>query len=273
VVSFRVPASEEGRLWGTLLYNTLISVPGAKEKLSRPGEDIFSNTAKWGANYLFPGVSPAITTTKNLEQMILEGKNPEDPYRGQPSANKQLFDAGGVDRAQAIAGYTLNELGGPGEIAAVMAMNFGVLDKRAGDALKKRLALDKTPLVERVPLAKNMFSFDNYADYRTQKIAELEEKQLRARARLVMSDSVRGLYDYYWRNSGRKDLTPDDRRRLGAASYFVNRIWGDLQNPNSFYARAAHAAGPDGSNGAKATVKRDLDAASAAVLARFSTAP
>ncbi|HEU4344060.1 MAG TPA: hypothetical protein VFU31_21100 [Candidatus Binatia bacterium] len=271
VVSFRVPASEEGRLWGTLLYNTLVSIPGAKERLARPGEDLLSNTAKWAGNYLLPGISPAITTTRNLEKMILEGKNPEDPYRGQPSANKQLFDAGGVDRAQAIAGYTLNELGGPGEIAAVMAMNFGVLDPRAADALKKRLAMDKTPLPERVPLAKNMFSYDNYAQYRTEKMAELEENQLRARARLVMSDSVRGLYDYYWKNIERKkSLTPEELNKLSAAAYFVNHLWGNLNNPDSFYARAARSAGPDGSKQSRETVRRDLDQAAAPALARFS---
>lgn len=273
VVSFRIPSSEEGRLWGTLLYNTLSSIPGAKEKVARPGTDLMSNVGDWAKNNLSVGISPAIETSGNLYQMIALGRNPEDSFRGQPAANQRLFDAGGVERAQAIAGYTLNQLGGPGEIAAVMAMNAGILDKRATDALKKRIASDKTPLPERLPLAKNMFSYDNYASFREQKQADIADQQLRAKARLVMSENVQALYDFYYKNVKHHDkLQGGDQIRYRIASAFVSQIWGDLKNPNSFYARAAHAVGPDGSKMARETVRRDLDQALSGAMIEFQRA-
>jgi hypothetical protein len=116
-----------------------------------------------------------------------------------------------------------------------------------------------------------MFAYDNYARFREQKQADLAEEQLRAKSRLVMSDDVRAMYDFYYRNLKHKhELKGDDVRRFEIASIFVNDIWGKLNERGSFYSKAAHAVGPDGSRGARETVKRDLDAASARLLLRFN---
>lgn len=272
-VSLRIPASEEGRLWGILLYNTMISAPGAKEKLSRPGEGFVSNLGNWAANYAAPGISPIIETGVNLKDMILLGRNPKDAYRNQPAANQGMFDAGGMDRAQAIAGYTLNQLGSVGELGGVMAANFGLLDERALNALSKRLPGDLRAWNERIPFIKTALSHDNYAQYREEKIPELEEQRIRAKARLAMPTEVRGLYDFYYRNLNRKDkLTQSEKFQFQAASAFVNNVWGDLPNTNSYYAKAAHAVSKDGSSAAKETLQRDLLNASAPHLTAFKNA-
>lgn len=275
VVSLRLPASEEGRLWGVLLYNLMVSAPGAKDKLSRPGKGVIENTGEWIKNYLLPGMSPLIETPLDLQNMILLGRNPQDPYRGTPAANPKLFDAGGVDRAQAIAGYTLNQLGSPGELAGVLAANFGLLDERALNALNQRLATDKRPWDEKIPFLKTAVSHDNYATYRTEKAAQLVEDQLRAKARLLMSGETRALYDFYYKNVNRKEkLNENEQQQFDLASDFVRNIWGTLTiegepNPDSFYSKAAHAVGEDGSRAAKETVKRDLDQAAAGHIANF----
>lgn len=275
VVSLRLPASEEGRLWGVLLYNMMISTPGGKEALGRPGQGVVGNTGQWAVNYLAPGVSPIIETTDNLKDMILIGRNPIDPYRGQPAANPRLFDAGGVDRAQAVAGYTLNQLGSAGELAGVIAANFGLLDDRALNALNQRLATDKRPWDERVPFLRTAVAHDNYAQYRGEKTAALEEEKLRAKARLLISNETRALYDFYYRNIDRKEkLTDVEREQFDIAQDFVKNIWGTLTvdghpNPDSFYSKAAHAVSKDGSRMAQETVRRDLDAAAAGHIANF----
>lgn len=275
VVSLRLPASEEGRLWGVLLYNLMVSTPGAKEQLGRPGTGVVENTSGWAFNYLLPGMSPIIETTDSLKDMILLGKNPPDPYRGTPAANPKLFDAGGVDRAQAIAGYTLNQLGSPGELAGVLAANFGLLDERALSALNQRLATDKRPWDEKLPFLRTAVSHDNYAQYRSEKGAQIAEDQLRAKARLLMSGETRALYDFYYKNVNRKEkLNENEQQQFDLASDFVRHIWGTLTiegepNPDSFYSKAAHAVGEDGSRAAKETVKRDLDQAAAGHIANF----
>jgi hypothetical protein len=58
--------------------------------------------------------------------------------------------------------------------------------------------------------------------------------------------------------------------RFKAASQFVSKVWGKLDDPDSFYAKAAQAA-TEGSSRAKDTVKRDMDTAAAPYLAVFET--
>jgi hypothetical protein len=275
VVSLRLPASEEGRLWGVALYNMMVSAPGAKEKLGRPGQGAVENMGGWAVNYLAPGVSPIIETSTALKDMVLLGRNPQDPYRGQPAANPKLFDAGGVDRAQAIAGYTMNQLGSPGELAGILAANFGLLDDRALAALNQRLESDKRPWDEKIPFLRTAVSHDNYAQYREEKGAQIAENQLRAKARLVMSDDVRMLYDFYYRNVDRQNkLTETELDQFEVAKDFVKNIWGSLTiegepDPDSFYSKAAHASSKDGSRQAKETVRRDLNAAASGHIANF----
>lgn len=274
-VSFRIPASEEGRLWGTLLYQLMISAPGAYERIGQPGKGFVENVGSWAVNYLGPGLSPVLETASNLKDMILLGKNPEDPYRGQPAANDQLFEAGGVDRAQAIAGYVLNQLGSPGELVGVIAANFGILDSRALKSMSRRLPTDYKTWNDKLPFLKTAIAHDNYGQYRGEKIDQIEEDQLRAKARLVMPPEARSLYDFYYRQINRKGkLTERELEQFEVTSEFVNGVWGTLTidgepNPDSFYSKAAHAVGKDGSRQAKETFTRDLNAAASPYIAEF----
>lgn len=274
-VSFRIPASEEGRIWGVMMYQMMISAPGAREKIGQPGKGFVENMGSWAVNYLAPGVSPVIETAVNLKNMTLLGQNPVDSYRGQPAANKQMFDAGGMDRAQAIAGYTLNQLGSAGELAGVMAANFGLMDERALKSMSARLPTDYKSWNEKIPFLKTAIAHDNFGQYREEKEARLNEEQIRVKARLEMPPEARSIYDYYYRNIKRRDkLTDSETEQFEVAKEFVNKVWGTMNiegepNPDSFYGKAAHVVGPDGSREAKETFKRDLEAAAAPYIADF----
>jgi hypothetical protein len=270
VVSYRIPSSEEGREFGPLFYNLAATMLPGGEKVARPGETPVTAVGNWAMNSLLPQVSPAITTGKNLYEMIFTGKNPDDPFRGQPSANKVMFDAGGSERAQAIAGYAMNQLGFPGELAAIMAMNMGVLDERAANALKQRIPGDKTAWQEKAPLVKNLLSYDNYAQYRDEGAARKIEEQIRAKVRSIMSPEVQAIYNFYWKNYERQDkLDVTDKQRFVIASDFHNRF-GKLTEPGSLYARTAHAlTAKDASKESKKTARNDLDMASTPYVARW----
>jgi len=269
-VSFRLPASEDGRLWGSLLYSMMASTPWASEKLGKPGENMATSLGNWASNYMFPGVSPIITTTSALWSMIAKGVNPKDSYRNQPAANQELFDSGGMDRAQSIAGYVLNQAGSAGELAGVMAANFGILDERALNSLSTRLPGDYRTWTDKVPFLKTAVAHDNYAQYREEQISKLEEQRIRIKSRLLISPEVRSIYDFYYRNYTRKDkLSDSELGQLKVATEFVTRVWGKLGDPNRFYSQAAHAVGPDGSRQAKETFQRELNAASADLIAAF----
>ena len=269
-VSLRLPTSEEGITWGTALYSAM-----SNKQLDTPGQDTVDKMGQWVDSQLMPSESPSIKIGMNLYQMMLRGQNPTDPFRNQPAANPQLFEAGGMDRAQAIAGYTMNQLGGPGELGGIIAMNLGLLDQRAMDAMKHRLSTDKRSWDEKVPFLGAALSHDNYAQYRDEKLPEMEEKQLRARAKLVMTEDVRALYDFYQANSKRKDkMTDSELDQFKVAQSFVQHVWGTLTvkgepNPDSFYSKTAHAVGPDGSRQARATVKRDLEQAAEPYISDF----
>jgi hypothetical protein len=102
VVSIRLPASEQGRMWGPLFYNALVQMGPYSEILERPGSDPLKEFGRWAGNYALPGFSPLIETAAGTKKMIVEGKNPDDPYTGMPAANVQMFDAGwGNGREQA----------------------------------------------------------------------------------------------------------------------------------------------------------------------------
>jgi len=196
--------------------------------------------------------------------------NPKDSYRNQPAANQELFDSGGMDRAQSIAGYVLNQAGSAGELAGVMAANFGILDERALNSLSTRLPGDYRTWTDKVPFLKTAVAHDNYAQYREEQISKLEEQRIRIKSRLLISPEVRSIYDFYYRNYTRKDkLSDSELGQLKVATEFVTRVWGKLGDPNRFYSQAAHAVGPDGSRQAKETFQRELNAASADLIAAF----
>lgn len=279
VISVRIPSSEEGQTFGTMLYG-LMSAPGpAAAVAGQPGQGFTENLSNWGLNHIAPQINPAATTGINLIQMIGRGVNPPDLFRNRPTANPQLFDAGGLDRAEAIAGYTLNSLGGPGEIAAVLAANAGILDAKALDALKSRLSGEKRTLDEWVPAAGAVFSHDNYADYRDRRNTELQEKQDRAKAKGLMSRDARALYEFFWSKQDKQErLSLKEKQMFKIASYFVKDLWGEVnkdvvqQNVPGylFYNQAMQAVGPKGSRQRRATVRRDLDTAAADAIQMFN---
>jgi hypothetical protein len=273
VISFRIPASEEGITWGTFLYHALASAPGLHDQIGQPDKGWMHTMGSWAGDYLAPGLNPAITTLENTMVMIGTGENPEDPYTMHPSANEQMFDAGGMERAQAIAGYVMNELGGPGVLAGIMAANFGLMDERALNAFSKRLESDKKSWIESIPFSSTAFSFDNYAKYRTERLSQVEEDKLRAGARLLMPPRLKSMYDFYYRNSRRKDkLSDNELAQLEVASAWVRDVWGTLTiqgdpNPDSWYSKAGAAM--NGSRQAKTTFKRDIEAVSAEFVEEF----
>jgi len=271
VVSLRIPSSEEGQTFGNALYNAMISMPGVRDKLGKPGQDLVNSLGD-AAKSFGPELSPIITSTSDLMKMILSGHNPDDPWKGSPSANPQLFDAGGTDRAQAIAGYIMNKAGGPGEAAGILAANAGLLDERALQALSYRIEGDKRPWTEKFPFLTTAVAHDNYGQYREEKTQKLSEIKERAQARLVMPGELTKFYDFYYRNLNRQDkLDPHDSMRFRVASIFVNDIWGSSKDVGTFYNSAMHAVGPDGSKQAKETVRRDMMNASESLLAAWET--
>lgn len=272
VVSLRIPASEEGQTFGSALYMALTSLSGVQEKLGRPGKGVLETL---GAirDAVGPELSPLIQTSVELRRMIFDGKNPDDPKTGSPNANPQLFDAGGSDRAQAIAGYVMNNAGGPGEAAAIIAGNLGLLDERALGALSHRLASDKRPWTERFSFLTTAVAHDNYGQYREEKSTQLADEQERARARLVMPREVQPLYDFYYRNLQRQEkLDPSDQVRFAVSQMFVQDVWGSAKRDGTFYNAAMHATSKDGSRQARDTVKRDLLTATEALRAAWESA-
>lgn len=267
VMSFRIPSSEEGRLWGTLFYNMLTTIgPSGAE---RAGATFPSEMVGWMKNYFLPGVSPVIETAGATFEM-LGGKNPDDPYRGGPSANKQLFDAGwGEGRGQAIFGYLMNQAGGWGQMVATVGVITGAFDPRVRDQLKKRLSDDKTPLTDWFALSRSAITYDNYSSFREEKGANVMEEQIRAKSKMVMSQDVQDLYNFYWRNNDRKDrLDAVDYGRLQAAREFVTKVWGKLDDPDSYYNKAAYAV-TEGSKENRRTVMESMDHAAEPYIAVF----
>jgi hypothetical protein len=290
VVSLRIPDSEEGRTWGPLLYNLLTSmpkvevgqntkegwqkafeIPSVSEKMGRPGENPVTAIARWAVNEATPSRSPVFEVSGNLFSMTFKGENPPDEFRGgQPSANKMLFDAGwGEGRGEAILGYTLNQLGFAGDVASTMMMNMGMLDQKASSALKQRLASDKTPLIERIPALKSAFSYDNYASYRDEESARLEEVKIRARLRANLPPEVKEIYDFYWKNYKRQEkLDVIDRLKFNVSKDLMNG-WGKINDPTSMFSTIGHAFGKDGSKMARDSAIEHIERLAAPKVAKW----
>ena len=267
VMSFRIPSSEEGRLWGTLFYNMLTTL--GPEGAERAGATFPNEAYRWMKDYFLPGLSPVIETAQATTSMV-GGKNPENTYTGGPAANKQLYDAGwGEGRGQAILGYLLDQAGGWGQMVATAGVISGAFDPRMRDQVKKRLSDDKTPLTDWFALSRSAISYDNYSGYREEKGADVKEEMLRAKSKMVMTQDVQDLYNFYWRNNTRKgNLDAADYGRLQAAREFVTKVWGKLDNPDSFYNKAAYAVN-EGSKENRRTVMESLDHAAEPYIATF----
>jgi len=274
VFSLRIPASEEGRLWGRLLYDVMsnTSLLGIKDKAGRPGQNVITAIGNWLKDNVIPGINPVIKTGGAIYDMAALGENPEDKFRGQPMANPRMFDAGGMQRLQAGLGATLNQMGGPGEAMAALLRLAG-MDRRAFDPSTYRSSDDIESLVQKFPVLKNMFSFDNYAEHRKEANEKLDDQRIRAQAKTLLGDEAGGIYDFYWRNLKRKDkLDQRDKARFDVAKQFVTQIWGDKTAEGSFYNRAAYVSSGEASKQAVETFKRDLATVSAQYVALYRLA-
>lgn len=307
VVSQRIASSEQGKLWGTMIYQMLSGMPGAKEKLSRPGYGLKENMWSWLRDYAMVGPNPMFETGLNVGLMSMAGKNPEDSFTGKPAANKELFKGEELvnvnpfptkygpyvsptlgPRGEAIAGYTLQRFGFAGEMAALAAVNLGLLDERTINTLQRKMDGEKASIISKLPVIKSMLSYDNYARYRDEQNADIMEQHLRDKAHLVMSRDVEQLFRTFTLNNGRiheediqtKKITQGDWERFLIARDWSREIWGTTTNrlaqpgsiaeqrANEFYSKALHAV-TEGSPQAKATVRRDLDQASEPYVLRF----
>lgn len=270
-VSFRMPSSEEGRLWGALLYNML---SGIDPEVSRAGKGVAGNIGDWLLSQGLPGANPSFKTGSEQFNLWIRGVNPQDSFRGGSVANEEMFKAGGTARLQANTGSLLNNLGDAGALAGVVAQSLGIMDPRA--LSPNQAAADKLPDLSKLPILKGAISYDNYAQFRDKRNAELEEQKYGARAKLLLSDDQRMLYDFYNKNSNPavfKTLDPVDRARYAIARNWHNYVWGQRDQPNRFYARALAAVGTDGSGEARKTVKADLEQVSKAFIDQFRLAP
>lgn len=230
VVSLRVPASEEGKTFGPLFYNMMVS---QDEELRMPGMDVGDAFRSWVHNQTLPGANPFIEIGGNTFSMVT-GENPDDEFTGYPAANPLLYDAGwGDGRGEAITGYILNKSGWLPQVVGTMAANFGMLDERAMNIFTRRLAEDKVPLAERIPGAGAMLSYDNYSATRERGEKREEHESVEAQARMMIPPEYKEMLDFYHKNNGRKkEMDAYELVRLTAAHGF-ERTWGDVLNPPS----------------------------------------
>lgn len=278
-VSLRIPSSEEGREWGSLAYQLVAS---GTESLRTPGID---NPLKaggaWFTGQFLPGINPLLKTVLN-EGAMISGVNPIDPLRQRPVANKDMFDAGGWDRVQTETGYLLNNLGAPGQMAALLMKNSGALRPEAVDPLSKRMMGDPTPLFQEIPFASRLFSYDNYQPYRDRAEAEADVERVNAQARLMMEPEVKEMYDFAKRNEkkyqsmlkGEAHMSDKDIIRYHISKTYGER-WGahaDPENPSNLFSKAAYVASGKGSVFVEDSVKQEI-ARTAEDMLRFFKDP
>lgn len=267
-VSIRIPSSEEGKLWGALTYEVLAGI--TPEKTGRKGQGVLGNVWDWGKTQAVTGFSPPLKLVHDVAAMMIGGTNPKDDFRGTPIANEELFKAGwGEGRGQAIMGAAMKQLGFPGEVLSGVALALG-MDPRAIDPSRK--SADPVATMAKVPVIKSMMAFDNYAPFRDDAMERAEEDAVRARSRLLMSDDVRKLYDFYGRNvRDQEKLDAVGKRRFEVAKSWHSNVWGDKRSPWKAYPHAKAAVGKDGTPEARATVKEDLERRSQGYVSRFKS--
>lgn len=288
-VSARVPSSEEGRVWGPLVYNMLAN--NTKE-LGKPGEGTVSSLGNWATETAVPGLNPLLSLGNDLFDMTVRGRNPQDEFTQGPVANPLLFDAGwGEGRGEAIAGAALQRTGGIGDMLGSLLTGTGAVDPRAVKASSRRGESDDQPLAELIPLVKGMVSYDNAVPGREAKLERLESDQAKAAAKLVMPTAAKEMYDFYYHHLKSKDqLDPYDRIRFNAASVFVNDIWGDATSKGdtlntvqgyrrsdgslkivepTLHGRALWAVSNDASSEARDSLSHDIEQAAAPLLEVF----
>lgn len=263
-VSLRIPSSEEGKLWGSLLWGNL---SGMSKNVARAGSNPLSNTADWALNMALPGVNPTFETVSQQYSLWFRGRNPKDSFRGTPVANQEMFDAGGGARAQANLGALINAGGDMGKAIAVVATGLG-MNPRAFEWNAR--GGEHPAVLSRAPVTARMFSFDNYSRFRDERNAELDQQKYGARARMVIPDEARELYDYYNKNVGRqKYMDATEMQKFYVARAWKSYVWGNRKQPDRMYSRALSAVMPDGSKEARETVHEDLKRISEPYVLQF----
>lgn len=226
-VSLRIPSSEEGRIWGPLLYNMLAN---RTEDLGDPNSTPLSDAGKWATGTLFPGINPIAKLTWDAGyKMAIEGENPDDDFTHYPMANPLLFDGGwGNGRGQAIVGSVLDRTGGVGQGLGRVAVWSDLIDDRATKPSSRRVSSDKVPMGEKIPLIGSYLTYDNAAPTREQRALAEKSSKARTEAKLMMNKEAAEMYSYYYRYTKRKgNMDKYDKIRYDAAKEFVHKVWGD----------------------------------------------
>lgn len=222
-VGWRRPSSEEGKLWGSMMYSALAGL--TPDKTGKGGQGVVAGLADWLKTTATPGVNPTIKFGSMIGSLV-SGTNPIDEFRGQPAANRDMYEAGGVPAVQAGVGAVLNQAGDAGAIVALGLESMGLLPEEATKSAKSfsgrmQAAISKTPVI------KGIISHDNYADYRDETVAKKDELRYRSQMKLLMTPEIREMYDYYNANSQRTEkLDAHERTLFNIASQWHSNVYG-----------------------------------------------
>jgi len=248
VRSIRMPASEEGRIFGSALYSFLAHLPFEKwsdelENIGRPGTNPVTAAANAIGSTAIPSISPVVNTVKYAAMGAIAGQNPTDEFRGSLVFNERAFDAGGAQRAWAITAGLMNQFGNAGQLTGKAVLEAA--NELGVESADPKLALgtsrygfaDKPPFSEGNPLSA-MFAHDNYGQIRTELERKEDKTDDRKQAKANMSGEAAQVYDYYYKyrdNLKPGELDETQVRRLQQASGFV-RTWNKQVRPR--YERA-----------------------------------
>ena len=222
-VGWRRPSSEEGKLWGSLVYSALSGI--TPSKTGKGGQGVVSAVADWLKNTATPGYNPTIKMGSMIGSLV-SGTNPIDEFRGQPVANRDMYEAGGLSAVQAGVGAILNQAGDAGAIAALALESIGLLPEDATKSAKSFAGRMQSTL-SKTPVLKGIISHDNYADYRDEKVAKQDELRYRSQMKLLMTPEIREMYDYYNANAQRTHkLDAHERALFNIASQWHSDVYG-----------------------------------------------
>ena len=268
VVALRLPSSEEGRIFGPLLYNELVS--GNKE-LRKGGMGPLNAMGHWVGEVVLPGENPLLESAGNAWTMIARGKNPENDFTGYPVANELLFDAGwGAGRGDAVAGATLKSMSTLGKGIGKGLAAAGALDERALMEYEKE---GVRPLQEK--LGAPWVTYDNAAVTRQRQEKRMEDERTRAAARLQLGEDGVAMLKYYEKYKLADMADADKRTQL---RWYTARLYNKVMNRGSQsdislmdQLRAGHAQGSTMSKEAKEGLNNLVGRITALSYATFSS--
>lgn len=222
-VGWRRPSSEEGKLWGSMVYSALSGL--TPDKTGKGGQGVVAGLADWLTSTATPGYNPTIKFGSMIGSMIA-GKNPEDEFRGQPMKNRDMHEAGGIPSFQAGVGAILNQAGDAGAVAALALESMGLMPEEATKSAKS-FAGRMQAAISKTPVLKGVISHDNYADYRDETVAKKDELRYRSQVKLLMTPEIREMYDYYNANAQRtQKLDAHERALFNIASQWHSEVYG-----------------------------------------------